>query len=74
MLGMIAISVLMAGKQQNTLNFVMEQTRDTIISASYEQVADKQRNLAASFQQMASYHSSPQDSEAVEYALVHECH
>lgn len=64
--------VLIAVVSINTY-LVMEQTRDTIISASYEQVADKQRNLAASFQQMASYHSSPQDSEAVEYALVHYC-
>lgn len=40
------------------------QTKDTILSITYEQAADKQRSLQSSFVEMSDYYTTQGDSPA----------
>lgn len=55
------------------LAILIHQAQEKILAITFEQAAEKQRNLATAFREMVSYYSSPEDSEAVEYSLVHYC-
>lgn len=52
---------------------LLEQTRGNILSLTYEQVAEKQRSLDFAFTEATNYFYAEDDSEAVEYALIHYC-
>ncbi len=52
---------------------LLKQTQDKMLSLTYEQAAEKQRNLAASFREMMNYYAAADDSYAVRYALASYC-
>lgn len=52
---------------------LLGQTQRKILSLTYEQAAEKQRNLAFSFTETANHFYEEDDSEAVAYALLHYC-
>lgn len=54
-------------------SILLEQTRGNILSLTYEQAAEKQRSLDFAFAEATNYFYSEDDSEAVEYALLHYC-
>ena len=52
---------------------LINQTKDTILSITYEQVADKQRSLQSSFVEMSNYYSIQGDTPAAKRSLLHYC-
>ena len=52
---------------------LISQTKDTILSITYEQVADKQRSLQSSFVEMSDYYTAQGDSPAAKRSLLHYC-
>lgn len=48
-------------------------TKNTILSITYEQAADKQWRLQSSFVEMSDYYATQGDSQAVKRSLVHYC-
>ncbi|MGN0977147.1 MAG: sensor histidine kinase [Faecousia sp.] len=52
---------------------LLRQTREKILSITYEQAEDKLNNLTRSFEEMANYHYSSQDSPAVRNSLLQYC-
>ena len=52
---------------------LISQTKDTILSITYEQVADKQRSLQSSFVEMSDYYTTQGDSPAAKRSLLHYC-
>lgn len=52
---------------------LLRQTREKILSITYEQAEDKLNSLTRSFEEMTNYHYSSQDSPAVRYSLLQYC-
>ena len=52
---------------------LINQTKDTILSITYEQVADKQRSLQSSFVEMSDYYTTQGDTPAAKRSLLHYC-
>ena len=63
---LMAIVLLMGG-------LLMGEAKESILDLTYEQAANKQRNLAASFSEMSNYYLEDSDTKPVEYSLVKYC-
>lgn len=61
-----AIVLLMGG-------LLLNEAKGSILNLTYQQAADKQKNLAASFSEMSNYYLEDGDTEPVEYSLVKYC-
>lgn len=53
--------------------FLLGQAQEKILSLKYEQSADKLTALTRSFAEMVNHYYSPEDSDAVNHALMHYC-
>jgi len=63
---LMAIVLLMGG-------LLLNEAKGNILDLTYQQAADKQKNLAASFSEMSNYYLEDSDTEPVEYSLVKYC-
>lgn len=61
-----AIVLLMGG-------LLLNEAKGNILDLTYQQAADKQKNLAASFSEMSNYYLEDSDTKPVEYSLVKYC-
>lgn len=52
---------------------LLVQSKNSILQLTYEQARDKQRSLASSFSNMASYYTSDRDSAATSESLIRYC-
>lgn len=52
---------------------LLDQSKDRILSITYEQARNKQTILASSFSEMVSYYADERDTDAASYALVRYC-
>ena len=55
------------------VSILLLQTKEKILSLTYEQVADKLKRLSWSFEETANDYFSVEDSEAVAHSLLHYC-
>lgn len=63
---LMAFVLLMGG-------LLLNEAKGNILDLTYQQAADKQKNLAASFSEMSNYYLEDSDTEPVEYSLVKYC-
>lgn len=52
---------------------LLNEAKGNILDLTYQQAADKQKNLAASFSEMSNYYLEDSDTKPVEYSLVKYC-
>lgn len=52
---------------------LLNEAKGSILDLTYQQAADKQKNLAASFSEMSNYYLEDSDTKPVEYSLVKYC-